>query len=206
MVKVSELLIPAFASAILFVTSVGVAADFDPYETSITEIHEAMARVAEVYAECRAGFEEVFGRDPGGPLETFEVEDAELVLVASATIATTALEVVRRRRAAGEKVGLVKMRMFRPFPETDLRAACASATRVGVLDRDYAAGVGGVWWQDTRAAFQGHRDDLVVQDYLVGIGGGDVTPEIIGGVLDDLAERPQAGPPVWTGIREEATA
>ena len=43
MVKVSELLIPAFASAILFVTSVGVAADFDPYETSITEIHEAMA-------------------------------------------------------------------------------------------------------------------------------------------------------------------
>ena len=43
MIKVSERLIPAFASAILFVSSVGVAADFDPYETSVMEIHEAMA-------------------------------------------------------------------------------------------------------------------------------------------------------------------
>jgi pyruvate/2-oxoacid:ferredoxin oxidoreductase alpha subunit len=170
------------------------------------ETHEAMARILHVYAECRARFVEVFGRDPGGPIETFEVEDADLILVASATIATTALDVVRRRRAAGEKVGLVKMRMFRPFPEEALRTVCSNATRVGVLDRDYAAGIGGVWWQDARAAFQGHRDDLVIQNYLVGIGGGDVTPEVIEGVLDDLAGRVEAGQPVWTGIREEVTA
>jgi len=170
------------------------------------ETHEAMARVLQVYAENRARFVEVFGRDPGGPIEAFEVDDADLILVASATIATTALDVVRRRRAAGEKVGLVKMRMFRPFPEEALRLVCSSATRVGVLDRDYAAGIGGVWWQDARASFQGHRDDLVIQDYLVGIGGGDVTPEVIEGVLDDLAGRVEAGQPVWTGIREEVTA
>ena len=69
-----------------------------------------------------------------------------------------------------------------------------------MLDRDYAAGLGGVWWQDTRAAFQGRRDDVLIQDYLVGIGGGDVTPEIVDGVLDDLASRTEAGPPVWSGI------
>ena len=164
------------------------------------EIHESMERVPEVFDECRAEFREVFGREPGAALDTFEIEDADTILIASATIATTAREVVRNRRAAGEKIGLVKMRMFRPFPESLLRDACASAKRVGVLDRDYAAGLGGVWWQDARAAFQGHRDDLMIQDYLVGIGGGDVTPETIDRVLEDLAARESAGSPVWADV------
>jgi pyruvate/2-oxoacid:ferredoxin oxidoreductase alpha subunit len=175
----------------------------DTTTTLRMEAHEAMLRVPEVYEECRQAFRDVFDRDPGAPLETFHTEDAETVLVASATVATTAREVVRRRRAAGEKVGLVKMRMFRPFPEEALRTACASASRVGVLDRDYAAGLGGIWWQDTRAAFQAHRDDLVIQDYLLGIGGGDVTPETVDRVLNDLATREQAGPPEWADIRRE---
>jgi pyruvate/2-oxoacid:ferredoxin oxidoreductase alpha subunit len=169
------------------------------------EMHEAMLRVPAVYEEARSEFNDVFGRDPGGVIETFEVEDADTVLIASATIATTAREVVQRRRAAGEKVGLIKVRMFRPFPEEAILAACSSATKVGVLDRDYAAGLGGVWWQDTRAAFQGQRDDVLIQDYLVGIGGGDVTPEIIERVVEDLQNRTSAGSPVWTDIdvREE---
>jgi pyruvate/2-oxoacid:ferredoxin oxidoreductase alpha subunit len=164
------------------------------------EIHEAMQRVPEVYDECREAFREVFGREPGAALDAYETTDADTVLVASATVATTAREVVKRRRAAGEKIGLVKMRMFRPFPEAALREACASATRIGVLDRDYAAGLGGVWWQDSRAAFQGHRDDVILQDYLVGIGGGDVTPETVDRVLEDLAGRDRAGGPVWADV------
>ncbi|MDH5760949.1 MAG: pyruvate ferredoxin oxidoreductase [Gemmatimonadota bacterium] len=167
------------------------------------ETHEAMGRVPAVFEECRSAFQDVFGRDPGGMMDTLEVEDAEEILIASATVATTAAEVVKRARAEGRKVGLVKMRMFRPFPEEALRRACASARRVGVLDRDYAAGLGGVWWQDVRAAFQGHRDDVVIQDYLVGIGGGDVTPGLIEDVLEDLRGRERAGPPVWTGIATE---
>lgn len=171
------------------------------------EIDEAMRRVPEVFEEARAGFREVFGRDPGGAIQPFETEDAETVLIASATIATTAREVVRRRRAAGEKVGLVKMKMFRPFPESALLEACGAARRIGVLDRDYAAGLGGVWWQDVRAAFQGRRDDVLVQDYLTGIGGGDVTPDLVEGVLDDLIARIEVGPPEWTGvIKEEVIA
>jgi len=167
------------------------------------DIHEAMERVPGVYDECRAAFEGVFDRDPGSALETYRTDDADTVLVTSSTIATTTRDVVDRRRAAGEKVGLVKMRMFRPFPEAALREACASAKRVGVLDRNYAAGVGGVWWQDARAAFQGHRSDLVLQDYLVGVGGGDVTPELVDSILDDLGDREISGPPHWADVTPE---
>jgi len=164
------------------------------------EIDEAMKRVPNVYQECRESFTGTFGRDPGDVIQTFATDDAEVVLVASGTIATTAREVVRKRRETGEKVGLVKLKMFRPFPEAALREACQSATHMAVLDRNYAAGMGGVFWQDTRAAFQGHRDDVLIQNYLTGLCGGDVTPSVIDDILADISSRSEAGEPVWMGI------
>jgi pyruvate ferredoxin oxidoreductase alpha subunit len=164
------------------------------------EIDEAMKRVPNVYQECRESFKEIFGRDPGDMLQTFAAEDADSILIASGTMATTAREIVRQRRESGEKIGLVKIKMFRPFPEAALREACQSATRVAVLDRNYAAGTGGIFWQDTRAAFQGHRNDVLVQNYLTGLCGGDVTPAVINDILADLASRSEAGDPVWIGI------
>ena len=164
------------------------------------EIDQAMERVPAVLEQSRGEFTEVFGRDPGGAIQTFEVEDAETILVASGTIATTARELVRRRREAGIKLGLIKIKLYRPFPEEEIRQACRSARRIGVLDRNYAAGQGGIFWQDIRAAFQGRRDDLLIQDYLTGLCGGDVTPEMIDEVLSDLAGRETAGKPAWMGI------
>ena len=108
--------------------------------------------------------------------------------------------VVDSLREAGEAIGLLKVKMFRPFPEKRLREACASAKRVGVLDRNYAAGTGGVFWQDTRAAFQGHRDNILLQNYLTVLCGGDVTPDVIEDILADVATRTEAGEPVWMGI------
>ncbi len=170
------------------------------------EIDEAMGRVPHVYEECREAFAQVFEREAGGMVETSDTEDADTVLITSGTIASTAREVVRRRRAAGEKVGFIKVKLYRPFPEAAIRQHCRSARRVAVLDRNYAAGQGGVFWQDTRAAFQGVRDDLVVQDYLTGLCGGDVTPAMVDAVIDDLAGRELAGSPVWMGVETTAEA
>ncbi len=173
-----------------------------PHETVShrVEIDEAMRRVPTVFEDCRQAFIDTFERDPGAAIQIFETDDAETILVATGTIATTAREVVRRRRADGEKIGLLKIKMFRPFPEAAIREACRSARRIGVLDRNYAAGVGGVFWQDLRAAFQGNRDDLMIQDYLTGIGGGDVTASMIAEVLADLDGREKVGAPLWMGI------
>ena len=63
-----------------------------------------------------------------------------------------------------------------------------------------------MFWQDTRAAFQGHRDDLLIQDYLTGLCGGDVTPAVIERVLADLMTRENAGEPVWLGIDRDKEA
>ncbi|MBN2491773.1 MAG: pyruvate ferredoxin oxidoreductase [Planctomycetes bacterium] len=164
------------------------------------EVDEVFRQIPAVYDECRQAFLDVFGRDVGGFTTPYETEDAELVLVASGTIATTTREVVKKRRAAGEKIGMVKVKAFRPFPEKELLGAVKNARKVGVLDRNYAAGIGGIFWQDLRAAAQGKRDDLVLQDYLVGVCGGDVTPDLIEECIEDLRGRRKAGSPVWKGI------
>ena len=160
------------------------------------EIDEAMKRVPNVYEECRQSFTEVFGRDPGDMIQTYGTEDADVILIVSGTMATTAREVVRRRRSAGEKIGLVKVKMFRPCPEAAIRTACQSATKLAVLDRNYAAGSGGIFWQDTRAAFHGHHDGLLIQNYLTGLCGGDVTPTVIDDIVADISRRSEAGNPV----------
>jgi pyruvate/2-oxoacid:ferredoxin oxidoreductase alpha subunit len=157
--------------------------------------------VPAVLEECRQLFRETFGRDVDPPVKPFMIEDAEIILLASATVATTTREVVRKRREQGQKVGMIKMKMMRPFPAESIRNMCSKAKKIGVLDRDYSSGVGGIWWIETKAAMYGHNGTMI-QDYLTGMCGGDVTPDMIEEVIDDLMERKEAGRPVWKGIEE----
>ncbi len=172
-----------------------------PHETEKHrwEIQQAMERVPEVLAEAIDEFEKVFGRRPHGALSAEYTEDAEIVLVACNTMARTLRRVVQRRREQGQKVGMIEAKLFRPFPRRELAQALGSAKRVGVLDRNHSPGSGGIFWTEIAASLQG-RSDLLLQDYLVGLGGGDVTPELIDEIFDDLAARQHAGDPVWKEV------
>jgi hypothetical protein len=68
-----------------------------------------------------------------------------------------------------------------------------------VLDRNYAAGTGGIFWQEVRASLQGPAGPFV-QGYLTGVGGGDVVPGMVDEVVADLSSRNAAGEPVWKGV------
>jgi pyruvate/2-oxoacid:ferredoxin oxidoreductase alpha subunit len=82
--------------------------------------------------------------------------------------------------------------MIRPFPEAELRQALRKAARVGFLDRDISLGLGGILWAEGRSAAP---KDSLVQNYILGLGGGDVRPGQIQDVLKDLVERQQASEP-----------
>jgi len=163
------------------------------------DLDDAMSRVPAVFEEHRKGFEKVFGRPLDGAVKAHFTEDAEEIVIASATVATTALEVVKARRANGEKIGMIKVKMFRPFPGDEIVRLCKSAKKIGVLDRNYAAGVGGIFWQEIKAVFQG-KGDAFIQNYLTGVAGGDVVPKMIEECLDDLKARREAGRPIWKGV------
>ncbi len=163
------------------------------------DIQTAMECVPQVMSEALDEFEVVFGRRPHGALTAEHTEDAETVLIACNTMSRTLRRVVESRRERGERVGMINFKMFRPFPRQELQAAIGNARRVGVLDRNHSPGSGGIFWQEIATALR-EEPSLMVQDYIVGLAGGDVTPEIIDHIIDDLTHRTKACEPIWEEV------
>ncbi len=160
------------------------------------ELQNAMDRVPGVLDEAIDEFEGVFGRRPVAALEVEFAEDADTILVACNTMARTLRRTVLARRERGEKVGMIRTKLFRPFPRKEFVEAIGGARRIGVLDRNHSPGSGGIFWQEIAATLHDRRD-VILQDYLIGLGGGDVTPEVIDGVFEDLTGRKRANEPIW---------
>lgn len=158
------------------------------------QIQQSMDAALTVLDETRDEFEKVFGRRPAGALETFHTGDAETIFIACNTMARTLKNVVNERREKGEKIGMIRTKMFRPFPRKALIEAIGPTKRIAVLDRNHSPGSGGIFWQEI-AATLGQHSDMLLQDYLVGLGGGDVTPAIINEIVDDMNERTTASDP-----------
>lgn len=159
-----------------------------PHETEAhrRQHEDAMRRVPAVYEECRLEFQSVFGRRLPDAVVPYRTEDAELVLVSMGTTASTVRQAVDVARARGTKVGALRVSRFRPFPTRELRAALAGKQRIGVLDRDISLGLGGVLGSEVRVATP---PGAIVQNYVIGLGGGDIRPEHVLARIDDLAAR-----------------
>jgi pyruvate/2-oxoacid:ferredoxin oxidoreductase alpha subunit len=166
-------------------------------ERQRADIQAAMDGVPAVLDEAISEFRRVFGRTPAGAFTAEQVEDAETVLVACSTMAQTARQVVATRRAKGEKVGLVRVKLFRPFLRDGLLEAIGPARRVAVLDRNHSPGSGGIFWNEIAAtlAERCQRQGILLQDYVVGLGGATVTPAVIEGIVDDVERRAVAEAP-----------
>jgi pyruvate/2-oxoacid:ferredoxin oxidoreductase alpha subunit len=165
-----------------------------PHETEVhrRELADAMKAAATVHRECQDSFEQSFGRRPADAVVPYRMDDAELVLISMGTTAATVRAAVDTARAAGRRVGSLRVRMFRPFPEAELRGWLEGRPRVGILDRDLCPGLGGILWGEARGC--AHRD-AIVQGYVVGLGGGDILPAHVARIIADLVLRAHAGEP-----------
>jgi len=163
------------------------------------EVQQAMEQVPAVLAEALDEFEKVFGRRPLGPVHAEQTEVADVVLVACNTMVRTVRRAVEARRAKGERIGLINSKMFRPFLRDEYIKAIGTAKRVAVLDRNHSPGSGGIFWGEIAVALR-QRPDVLVQDYLIGLGGGDVLPRHIDEVIDDIVARKEAVEPIWKEV------
>jgi pyruvate/2-oxoacid:ferredoxin oxidoreductase alpha subunit len=118
-------------------------------------------------------------------VEKYKTAGAELLLLATGTIASTSKDVIDAWRAKGKKVGLVRPRLFRPYPQEELRSICKGVKRVAVIDRDNSFGSGGVWCAETRSALYDLPEKVRPQilSYVAGLGGRDVTTDVIDRIL-----------------------
>jgi len=165
----------------------------DHYMELRYKIQQAMEEAVEVARQADEEFRKVFGRSYG-LVEKYRLEDAEVILVTSATITSTARVVVDELREEGHKVGLLKVRLFRPFPVEDVREALASARKVAVLDRNISFGHGGIFAEEIRSALYNGAHRPPIFGFIIGLGGRDVTPASIRGIAEytfehDVPER-----------------
>ena len=146
----------------------------------------AMERVKPKIEEIDAEFGRTFGRSYGGQIEEYRCEDADIVLVTSGSAVGTARTVVDAKREEGVKVGLVKIRLYRPFPTQRLAAALKGKKAVGVLDRSICFGWDcGPLYMETRALAPDFGI-VPMLSFIDGLANMDITAEHIAGMIDDI--------------------
>ncbi|MBN1930565.1 MAG: pyruvate ferredoxin oxidoreductase [Desulfobacterales bacterium] len=163
----------------------------------------AMEQVPRLFKQVEDEFFSIFGR-AYGPVETVLCEDAEIVMILTGTAASTCRQVISDLRSKGEKVGLLKLKMFRPFPTELIRKILEPIQKVAVVDRNFSFGASGIFAQEIRAALCNYPEHPPVFGYITGLGGRDVTPEI----LEDIywRTRNNATPKAesqWVGLDQE---
>lgn len=158
---------------------------------------EAMELALQVVERVDQDFACVFGRGYG-LIEAVETDRADVILVTTGTITSTARLALKGLRERGHKVGLVKIRLFRPFPTAALKAVLADAPKIAVIDRNLSLGREGIFCSELKAALCHSPIKQQIQGYLAGIGGTDVGPELIERVvLDTLSMDEAQDGPIW---------
>jgi pyruvate/2-oxoacid:ferredoxin oxidoreductase alpha subunit len=143
------------------------------------KINEAMESAREDFLKTEREFEKTFGRNHGGLMEFYRCEGADAVLLIAGSVASTAKEVVDKLRSEGKKVGIARLRCFRPFPVEETRKLAKMTNIIGICDRTHTFAHWGPIASEVRGALYGLSDVPTVKNYIMGLGGKDITPEIL---------------------------
>jgi pyruvate/2-oxoacid:ferredoxin oxidoreductase alpha subunit len=166
-------------------------------------IQTAMEQVPENYLRIAEEFEAIFDRQHN-PAEAVQCEDAEIIFVTAGTTVSTCRQAVDRLRSKGEKAGLLKLKMFRPFPVDYSRQVLSGKQKVAVVDRNCSFGASGIFAQELRAALYNAEAPPRIFGYIAGLGGRDVTPDTIEDIYWQTKsnDRPQTED-IWIGLDQE---
>ena len=169
---------------------------------------EAMKNAKQVILDVAKDFEKMTGRKYG-LFEEYKMDDAEVAIVCMNSTAGTTKAVVNKLREQGKKVGLLKLRVFRPFPVDEVAEALSHLKAVAILDKaDSLNAAGGALFEDVTSAMYVNKKQVPAVNYVYGIGGRDTRANEIEKVYNDLFEIVKTGevknPYRYLGLRKEA--
>ena len=167
--------------------SLGNLALYDYYfEIKVPQI-QVMKRAEEVIKEVNEEWYKLTGRRYGnGLVEPFRVEDADIVIVAMGSSIGTIRSIVKKYREKGLKIGVLKIRSFRPFPERDVIELLESAQLVAVMDKGIGPGSYGALYEDVATRLYYSRSKPLIVNYIYGLGGRDLAPEMVSSMISQL--------------------
>jgi len=166
------------------------------------DIAMAMDDALEQFDRVEDEFAKIFDRRYGA-VEAIDCDDADIVFVTSGTVTSTGRLLLEELRPQGEKVGVLKIKLFRPFPVEAVRRALGKAKKVVVVDRNFSFGASGIFAQEVRAAICNVPGHPPIFGYIAGLGGRDITVQILEEIYFDVkgsdAPRKES---IWVGLQE----
>ena len=173
------------------------------------KIAQAMDNARSKLIEVEIEFEKMFDRSYGGLLDLYRCDDAEVVLMAAGTNASTAREAVDELRSSGKKVGLARIRFFRPFPYEEVRALAKDVDVIGVSERTFTFGFGGPFFAEVGGAIYNSVDGdekPILKNYMLGVGGRDVRTKHIVDIFNNMLKIKDQGKLddeiIWYGLKD----
>jgi len=168
-------------------------------------VWEAMENARKVIKEAFDEFEKKFGRRYH-MIEEYKTDDAEIILLTMGSLAGTLKEFVDKKREEGIKIGAAKMTVYRPFPIEEIRALAKKAKVLAILEKDISFGIGGAVFADTSRALINEKEKPIMLDFIIGLGGRDVTFDQLEEVVA-ISKKALEGEKVeevnWIGLRKE---
>lgn len=170
------------------------------------DMAQAMEETLECFDDIEEEFDTIFHRKYG-PVEEINCDDAEIILVTTGTITSTARLLLEDLRGKGEKIGILKIKMFRPFPVETVRRALISAKKVAVIDRNFSFGASGIFAQEIKAALCNMPGHPPVFGFIAGLGGRDVTTDVVNDIFN-ITNNYNTPPKesIWIGLKEVKSA
>ena len=149
---------------------------------------EGLENSKNVLEEVDREFAEVFGRYYHGKIEPYMMEDAEMALVTMGSMSGTARVIVKEARERGIRIGLLKLKMFRPFPKEEFRELLKDVNVIGVIDRNVSFGLSsGTVFYELKSALWGHHNPFMV-NFIAGLGGSDISKMHVKKVIEILED------------------
>ncbi len=153
----------------------GAFADPSTYTEFRYQQFEAQLKALPKIEEVARQFQESFGRYYGGLIDGYFLDDAEIVIVTLGSVIGTIKDAIDAMRSEGKKVGLLKIRSYRPFPVQALRKALKDAAVIAVIEKDVAIGGEAGLVTDLKAAFYSSSIRIPIIGFAAGLGGRDIT-------------------------------
>lgn len=172
----------------------------DDYEEVRYSMFQGLENARGVIKKAAEEYDRIVGGYHGALVDPYEMEDAEVALVAMGSIASEARVAVDELRDHGHKCGLVRVRSFRPFPIQELRELLSGLRVVMIMDRGVSFGMEGALYSEVKASLYGHSS-AEVYNLVTGLGGRDVTFEMIVENMEAALKGKMKQESAWPNVR-----
>lgn len=178
--------------------SFGLLGDPSVYMEARYSVQKTLEDVLTEIPRVGAEFKKQFGRDSIRLIEEYKTDDAETVLVAMGSVCSSIKEVIDIEREKGNKVGLVKIVSYRPFPKEAIRAALSKAKYIGIVDKNISLGSDGALYTEIKATLTAEKN---VHGFVVGLGGRDITVKTIQEIIEKTKK--EVNSCTFIGVKQE---